>query len=161
MSLISPFLTTRLYFLTFTLNYTKPRNNGPSPSETSNISSPQISPPWSAPTPASSLTDLVTHYNNCLSYSLTTLAPLKTPHILTLLPGSPLSSASSKPQAINWSGCTKGLVSLYAAKCTWTTSIATRSPSPLPNLHMWRSQSCGHNIRGNEQRITFFSKWVI
>uniref|UniRef100_A0A8C5BDZ8 Reverse transcriptase domain-containing protein n=1 Tax=Gadus morhua TaxID=8049 RepID=A0A8C5BDZ8_GADMO len=30
------------------------------------------------PPPASSLTDLVTHYNNCLSSSLTTLAPLKT-----------------------------------------------------------------------------------
>lgn len=77
MSLISPFPTTKLYFLTFTPNYTKPKNNGPSPSETSNISTPQTFPPSLAPPPASSLADLVTHSNNCLSSSLITLAPLK------------------------------------------------------------------------------------
>ncbi|XP_059188467.1 uncharacterized protein LOC131971162 [Centropristis striata] len=33
---------------------------------------------YPSPPPASSLTDLVTHYNNCLSSSLTALAPLKT-----------------------------------------------------------------------------------
>ena len=120
----------------------------PSPLETSIISTPQISPPWSAPYPspplASSPADLVTHYNDCLSSALKIMAPLKT-HLVSFILTAPwftldlhqLKATGHWPEHLY----KRKTDSLYTVKCIWTTFNTTKMPLLLPNLHTTTTSS--------------------